>query len=477
MQPTAALTVSIYLCIALAVMGCSDQSLYQRLERDGELILLTRNSPTTYYFDGDEATGFDYDLIKGYADSRNYTLRVKAAFTLEELITRLAKGEAHLAAAGLTVTPERSARFLASDPYLTQKPLVVYKSGQRRPRDVSELANRDLVVLAGSSHTETLLNLQKQHPQLAWREIRAADTLELMQLVTTGKAELAIIDSVEFRMQQQLYPRLVAALELDKQEVMAWYLHPAEGADAMQADLNAYLSEIEASGDLQKLKDRHFGTLDFASRLSTFTFRRKLQTDLPRWQSLIEEVADEYQLDWRLLAAIAYQESHWDPEARSPTGVRGLMMITQVTAEELGVDDVLDPHQSLRGGARFLKDLQRRLPPDIEDPHRLWMALAAYNIGMGHLEDARILAERKGMDPHLWPDVRAQLPSLQNPDVYPTTRFGFARGQEAVTYVDNIRQYYSILQLQSVPDSRLQPPVDTNALSRDQTRLQLPKAL
>ena len=470
-------SLPLYFCLALAVSGCSDQSLYQRLERDGELILLTRNSPTTYYFDGDEATGFDYDLIKGYAESRNYTLRVKAAFTLEELISRLAKGEAHLAAAGLTVTPERSARFLASDPYLTQKPLVVYKSGQRRPREVSELAGRDLVVLAGSSHIETLTTLQEQIPGLTWREIRAADTLELMQLVTEEKAELAIIDSVEFRMQQQLYPRLVAALELEKQEVMAWYLHPGEGARAMQADLNAYLSEIEASGDLQKLKDRHFGTLDFASRLGTFTFRRKLETDLPRWQALIQDVAAEYQLDWRLLAAIAYQESHWDPEARSPTGVRGMMMITQVTARELGVTDLLDPRQSLRGGARFLKDLQRRLPPDIENPDRLWMALAAYNIGMGHLEDARILAERRGMDPHLWQDVRAQLPSLQNPDIYPTTRFGFARGEEAVTYVDNIRQYYSILQLQSVPDARLQPPVDSRALSQDQTRLQLPRAL
>jgi len=154
-----------------------------------------------------------------------------------------------------------------------------------------------------------------------------------------------------------------------------------------------------------------------------------------------------------------------------------MMMITRVTAGELGVTDLLDPRQSLRGGARFLKDLHRRLPLDIENPDRLWMALAAYNIGMGHLEDARILAERRGMDPHLWQDVRAQLPSLQNPDIYPTTRFGFARGEEAVTYVDNIRQYYSILQLQSVPDARLQPPVDSRALSQDQTRLQLPRAL
>jgi len=465
------------LCLALLLPGCSDQSLYQRLERDGELVVLTRNSPTTYYFDGDTPTGFDYDLIKAYADSRGYTLRVKAAFTLEELISRLTQREAHIAAAGLTVTPERSARFLASDPYLTQKPLVIYKSGQLRPRTPQDLADRDLVVLAGSSHVETLNTLKADLPGLNWREIRAADTLELMQLVSEQKADLAIIDSVEFRMQQQLYPRLVAALELDRDEVMAWYLHPGEGAQDLQADLNTFLQEAETSGLLQRLKDRHFGTLEFASRLGTFTFQRKMRSDLPQWQPLMEEVAAEYQLDWRLLAAMAYQESHWDPEARSPTGVRGMMMLTQVTANELGVTDILDPRQSLRGGARFLKDLQRRLPPDIEEPHRLWMALAAYNIGMGHLEDARILTERNRMDPHLWQDVRSRLPELQNPDIYPTTRFGFARGQEAVTYVDNIRQYYSILQLQSVPSLKMQPPVDPEVLAADTINLQVPLAL
>ena len=152
-------------------------------------------------------------------------------------------------------------------------------------------------------------------------------------------------------------------------------------------------------------------------------------------------------------------------------------MITRTTAKELGVKDRTDPRQSLRGGARFLKNLLRRLPSDIANPDRTWMALAAYNIGMGHLEDARILTERQGLDPHIWLDVRENLPKLQNPDIYPTTRFGFARGKEAVTYVDNIRHYYSVLQIQSMPENRIQPPITTADLLPENDRRYLPAAI
>jgi membrane-bound lytic murein transglycosylase F len=195
-----------------------------------------------------------------------------------------------------------------------------------------------------------------------------------------------------------------------------------------------------------------------------------MRSKLPQWQSLIEQVAREYLMDWRLLAAIAYQESHWNPDATSHTGVRGMMMLTQVTAAELGVDDRTDAGESLRGGARFFKDLLRRLPADIEEPDRTSMALAAYTVGMGHLEDARVLAEKSGGDPHLWPDVRAHLPQLQNPDIFPLTRFGFAEGAQAVTYVDNIRHYEGMLTLESLPTSRLSPPIQVDALLPEHLR-------
>lgn len=462
-MPLPQLVLGIPLAAAL-LAGCSEPELFDRLERSGELVVLTRNSPTTYYFDNERPTGFDYDLVSGFAQSRGYRLRVKVAFTLEELIEGLESGEAHLAAAGLTLTGDRSNRFLASDSYLTQRPLVVYKSGNPRPRSIEQLVGRDLVVLAGSSHVETLQTLREQLPALSWREIRAADTLELMKQVAEKRADMAIIDSMEFQMQQALFPRLVSAFDLDAEESIVWYLPDHPGARTLQAEINDYLARIETNGDLAALRRRHFGSSSTGSRMEIFTFQRNVRGVLPRWQTLIEDVAAEYQMDWRLLAAIAYQESHWDPTATSPTGVRGMMMLTQATASDLGVADRTDPGESLRGGARFLKDLNRRLPDDIEEPDRTWMALAAYNIGMGHLEDARVLTERDGLDPHLWREVREYLPKLQDPAIYRNVRYGFARGQEAVTYVDNIRHYFSILKLRAVPSNRIAPPIQMTRL-------------
>lgn len=467
---------TLILCLSL-LASCNERPLFDDLNADDELIVLTRNSPTTYYFDNDRETGFDYELIKAFADASGFKIRIKVAFTLEELIHSLAAGEAHIAAAGLTATPERLERFYASKPYLTQRPLVVYKSGRSRPRTTADLVNRDMIVLAGSSHSEALAGIAQNLPTLRWREIRAADTLELMQLVAEEKADLAIVDSMEFRMQQRLYPRLVAGMELDDEAGMVWYLPKLPGAEALTHRVNEFLETFKESGALKALQDQHFGHTRAASRIGSLTFQQKIHSDLPKWQPLIETVAKDYRLDWRLLAAVSYQESHWNPKARSPTGVRGLMMITRATAQDLGIDNRLDPEQSLRGGARFLKDLVRRLPDDIGEPDRTWMALAAYNIGMGHLEDARILTERAGLDPHRWQDVRSQLPVLQDPDVYPSTRFGFARGREAVTYVDNIRHYYAALRLRELPNNRIQPPIDMgDLLPPEQTRV-LPRAL
>lgn len=449
------------------LFGCSGDPLFGNLKKGKELIVLTRNTPTTYYFDGEIETGFDYDLVSAFAESEGYKVRIKVAFTLAELIEGLERGEAHIAAAGLTLTPERASRFNETEPYLEQRPLVIYKSGQSRPRSLDDLIGRDLIVLAGSSHNETLKHLQADYPDLQWREIQAADTLELMQQVSEERAELAIVDSIEFQMQQKLFPRLVAALELKETVDIVWYLPKRPGAENLTEKINAFFERSKEDGLLDELNQRHFGNIEHGSRISAFTFTRKMNSDLEEWQPLIEQVADEYQLDWRLLAAIAYQESHWNPKAISPTGVRGMMMLTQRTAKELGVKNRLDAKQSLRGGARFLKNLTRRLPDDIAEPDRTWMALAAYNIGMGHLEDARKLTQGRGLDPHLWRDVREHLPELQNPEVYRHTRYGFARGQEAQTYVDNIRHYYGILKLQAVPSNKIKPPIDVAELLPD----------
>ncbi len=180
-------------------------------------------------------------------------------------------------------------------------------------------------------------------------------------------------------------------------------------------------------------------------RVDAASFVACVRERLPRYQAWFQEAAAETGIDWRLLAAIGYQESRWDSAAVSPTGVQGLMMLTAETARRVGVADRNDPRESILGGARYLRVIGKTIPERIPDPDRTWMTLAAYNVGYGHLEDARILTQRRGQDPDRWPDVRANLPLLAQERHYTTLKRGYARGWEPVGFVRNVQTYAELL--------------------------------
>jgi membrane-bound lytic murein transglycosylase F len=166
---------------------------------------------------------------------------------------------------------------------------------------------------------------------------------------------------------------------------------------------------------------------------------------LPKYKQTFQAAGKKYDIDWTLLAAQAYQESHWNRYARSPTGVRGIMMLTLNTAREVGVKSRLNPQQSIYGGAKYLANLRARLPEEIAEPDRSWIALAAYNVGMGHIYDARKLAREQDKDPNLWHEFRDVLPLLTQKKYYKDLRYGYARGYEPVRYVRRIRNYHDML--------------------------------
>lgn len=174
-------------------------------------------------------------------------------------------------------------------------------------------------------------------------------------------------------------------------------------------------------------------------------FRRHLKGRFPRYHEHFREAADKHGISWKLLAAQAYQESHWNWRAKSPTGVRGIMMLTRRTAASLGVKNRLDPVESIHGGARYLSRLERRLPSEIHRADRTLFALAAYNVGLGHVKDARVLARRQGMNPNRWRDLQSVLPLLSVKRYYKALPHGYARGHEPVRYVKHIREYRSLL--------------------------------
>ena len=455
------LLLTLTATVALALLGgCEQRDSLARIESRGELIVVSRFSPTTYYQDKSGPTGFEYALAGLLAQELEVELTIKPAFSLDGVFEHLQREEADFAAAGLTLTGKRQATYPHSKGYYRLKPQVVYVAGTYKPRKVDDLVGMSIVVLAGSSHAQTLSALRQEgYPELQWREISEVDSMELLELVNAGEAELAIIDSNEFNVQQSLYPRLKVAFDLGQEQDMVWYLPPTTDNERLLQRIDQFIARLQSDGTLEQMREEYFGHSQGVSRIGSHTFTRNMHKSLPPYRKLIKQVAAEYQLDWHLLAAIAYQESHWDPQAASPTGVRGMMMLTLPTAREMGVKDRLDAAQSLRGGARYLKNIKRRLPNDIYEPDRTWMALAAYNIGMGHLEDARVITERHGGDPHLWQDVMTHLPLLQKSKHYQNTRHGYARGKEAATYVQNIRHYYSILEWQDIQQNKVFPPL------------------
>jgi membrane-bound lytic murein transglycosylase F len=256
--------------------------------------------------------------------------------------------------------------------------------------------------------------------------------------------ELTISDSNIFAIHRQFSPELRVAFDLGEPENLAWAF-PLSEDDSLYREAAQFIEAQRASGELSHLIERYYGAASRFNPINVAAFLQKIETDLPRLKPVFEEAAQRYQLDWRLLAAMSYQESYWNPNAISPTGVRGIMMLTETTAQHLGIADRLDVRQSVHGGGAYLRSLKDRLPERIPEPDRSWMALAAYNVGIYHLEDARIITQKQGADPDKWNDVKERLPLLAKATWYTKTKHGYARGYEPVQLVNRVRTYYEVL--------------------------------
>lgn len=420
------------------------QNKLQTIKAAGELTVLTRVSPTTYYESPEGPAGFEYDLAKAFADHLGVRLRLIVADKSVNILPRLAKGEADIAAAGLTATESLRWQVKFTPPYQNVRQQVVYRLGSTRPAGVQDLVSRQIEVHADSSYTERLAALKQRYPALEWSESEEHETETLLQMVWEGLLEITIADSNAVTLHRQFFPELQVAFDLEKPEPLAWAL-PLGDDNSLYDAVAQFFEKIRANGELNNLLERYYGSASRSNFINLTVYQVRLQNRLPLFQKFFEDAGKKYGLDWRLLAAIGYQESFWDPKARSFTGVQGLMMLTEETAKQMNIRDLLDPQQSIDGGAGYLRHLLDRLPERIADTDRLWFALAAYNIGLYHLEDARVLTQRQRGDPDRWNDVAQRLPLLSDPAWAAKLKYGAARGQEAVVFVNRVRTYYDIL--------------------------------
>ncbi len=434
----------VLLLALLLTSACSKPpSRLDRIREKGELVVVTRNAPTTYYEGRDGLAGFEYDMVTAYAKHLGVTARFVIKDNLAEMLPLLERGEVDLAAAGLTRTDEREKRFLFSLPYMEVKQQVVCRRGGPRPKTIDDLAGVDLVVAAHSSYEELLRSLQQTHPDLRWRSDPERNSEELLEQVWLRKVACTVADDNIVKINRRYYPELVVRLDLSDPQPLAWMM-PAD-ARALAANVNGWLRRFKGSEAYIALTEKYYKYIPVFDYVDIRTFKRRIRSRLPKYRKLFEEAATIYGFDWTLIAAQSYQESHWNPRAKSPTGVRGIMMLTLTTAKEMGIKSRLDPEQSIMAGTRYLYRLRKRIPDTVPEPDLDWMTLAAYNVGMGHLLDARTLARRLGKNPDSWRDLREVLPLLSRKKYYKTLKHGYARGREPVIYVQRIRNYQDIL--------------------------------
>jgi len=435
----------ILVVITLVFAFNHPRSALDRVLDRGELVVAMRVGPTTYFSGPEGVTGFEYELAQAFAEHLGVRLRVVVPDRFEQILPLVARGGVDVAAAGITVTDARQEMVRFGPAYQQVTEQLVYRMGsETRPRSLADLNGQQLSVLPGSTHATRLAQLQVEYPQLSWQESSHGDVKAMLREVWQGEVELAVADSVELASLQRFFPELRAAFDISEPRDLAWAF-PRGGDESLYREALAFFEQAEASGWLAQLQERHFGHVDVLDYVGTVTFVQQVDERLPTYLELFKEAAGTHGMDWRLLAAISYQESHWNPRAVSPTGVRGLMMLTQNTAGQLGVSNRSDPRESVMGGAEYFKHMYSRIPERIPEPDRSWMALAAYNVGLGHLEDARRITEGQGKNPDRWMDVMEHLPLLAQERWHRHTRFGYARGWEPVIYVQNIRSYYDLL--------------------------------
>ncbi len=420
-------------------------SLIDQIKILGELRVVTRNGPLAYYRGADDMPeGPEFELARRFASELGVRLKITPVRTYTEIYAAITSGRAHIAAAGLKI-PSAPIPGVAFGPaYQSVREHLVFHHGADRPNSLAEISSSDLEIVAGSSHASTLYAERQSIPDLVWVENASTDTQALLDGVADGSIDYTIADSTEFALAHDVHPELRIAFDFPGSQSLAWAASDRD--KSFLRDIGDYFFRVNATGELAAIVQRYYGRSENLEFVGPRGFMRDMQSRLPLYRKWFEEAATQSSQDWRLLAAIGYQESKWDPSAASSSGAKGLMQLTGVSLNEAKVSNPADPRQSIFGGARFFKQIFDKIPAHVPEPDRTWFALAAYNIGYGHLEDARVLTQKAGRDPDSWQNVREFLPLLAQEYWYTQTENGYARGWEPVRYVDNVRGYRDLLE-------------------------------
>jgi peptidoglycan lytic transglycosylase F len=424
----------------------------------GELRVVTLEGPTTYTKGTRGTEGLEFRLAHEFARQQGLDLYIYPVASPELMRAELKAGRADIAAAQLTADSAWRKVGDGAAVYDHIPQLVVYHRGDEQPA-AADLGSLHLLVKEGSPQEQMLRRLKTRlYPNLGWTAV-SRFAVDPLQDIQNRVGDYAVVDGNEYVYARHLYPDVVPAFPLPETRPVQWVVRHTD--PDLYAAVNRFIDSSRDSGLLSALLTGPAQDQRVLAYEDTVQFHQDIAARLPQYRAWFEEASQQVGVDWRLLAAIGYQESKWHPEAQSPTGASGVMMLTSDTADSLGVENRLDAHASILAGARYFQEVRAKVPARIAEPDRTWLAIAAYNVGYGHLEDARRLAQMRGKNPDSWQDVREQLPLLADEVWYDRLKHGFARGAEPAQFVDRIQRFLKLLEWQPGMASKL-PPASVN---------------
>ena len=423
-------------------------SLLAKIKRKKVLNVALLNAPSTYYIGNDGKQGFEYDLLKSYADYLDVDLNITSVHTTKEALALRRNENIHIISAAITKTKERNKALNFGPSYFEVQEHVVCSRkmprGKKFPRDVEDLTGLSITVGTDTSYSETLNSLVKDGFDINVTYTDEYSTEELLAQVASNTIDCTVADSNMYAINLRYFTEIALAFSVSGREQLAWVFPP--NAEKLKQDMYSWLNVYNQSGKMAQLKDHYYSYVLFFDYYNTKMFYKRIKTRLKYYEKFFKKYGEKYNVPWTLLASIAYQESHWNPNAKSFTGVKGMMMLTNYTAKLLGVKNRLDAKESIIGGTRHIKQMIKNVPKEIKDEDRLRFALAAYNIGMGHIYDAQKLAKKLGYNKNIWSDLKKVLPLLSEKKYYRNLKYGYARGSEPVKYVEAIYNYRDILE-------------------------------
>ena len=437
--------------IVTVIIGISFNLIYyfpknyvDRIISAEKIIFVTRVSPTTYYNIKDNTQGFEYDLMKEFSQYLDVEMEVVTEENFDLIKDKINFNRSNILV-GMTSSDTNKKIFNFSNSYENIDQLLIYNAKLRfKPKNINQIESTVIDILNTKNHIHLLSELKKKYTNIKWSELDDSNTDELVEMISEGLIDFTIINSNEYKIYKRYYPELEVAFNLSKNEPLAWAVSKNID-DSLIIKINEFFKFMNSSERLNELSEKHFGHRNNFSFVGSRNFLKDIIVYLPKYEKLFKEAAEKYNLDWRLLASVSYQESRWRENAVSYTGVKGLMMLTLNTSKHLGVANRLDPKESIFGGAKYIDEIYHRLPKNINESDKVWFTLASYNIGFGHVMDVFNLAKNSTKNPYSWVNAKPFFNQLSKAKFYKLTKYGYARGWEALKYVQNIRQYYDIL--------------------------------